>query len=113
MGEQFGVGWMIDRLDADDAFRQIDVVVLDVGLECCLGVPGPCDEDLANSGQRLGDLIEETMIVGGVTTADGSGLVVNTLLRLVTPDVGLGARLAGIGDDSGVSVIEPQNCVSV
>ena len=111
MRKQFRIGWMIERLQANDTFGEVGVAIGDVGIERSLGVARSGDDHLVNALQRCRDLVEEVMIVGGVTAADGSGLVMDAPLWAVAVKIEFAAPTQREADDSGLAVVEPNDGV--
>ena len=81
--EQFAVGRMIHRLDADQSLAQPRIVRLDVLHQLGLGSGWPDDQPFVHVGDRLDDTVEVLLGVMLMTRPDGAGLGVDLMGRCV------------------------------
>jgi hypothetical protein len=113
VGDQFRVGWMIDRLDADDILHQPGGVLVDVFDQFVLGVARPGYQDRAGIHNRSDDGLKEMVVLGRVPAADRVRFVVDMPRRMVRvqhqPFDLVGTEL----EHAGFVVIDPDDRVEV
>ena len=80
------VGGMIDRFDADDLLDEFRIVMVDVLDQFGLGVCRTGNENELSVFHRVGDVVQEFLVFGGMSASDGIGLVMNMLYRIVWLD---------------------------
>lgn len=73
---------MIQCLDSGEALQQARVVALDVLHELVLLATGAGDQDRTGAAQGKRCPVQELLILGGVSAADGVGFVVDVLVRM-------------------------------
>ena len=77
---------MIDRLDAGDVCNQPWLVGVHVLHQLGLGIRRSGDQDGLAIGERRRNMLIEVLILGGMTRANRTGLVVDVARRVLGPD---------------------------
>ena len=111
--EQFAIGRMIHRLDADQSLAQPWIVRLDVLHQFGLGGGRPDDQPFVHVGDRLDDAVEVLLGVVRMARPDVAGLGVYLMGRRVGFDT-LFLHVFGVElEDSRFVVVDPDDGVSM
>ena len=113
VGDEFTIGWVVDRLDARNLGLQRWRMLFDVLDQFRLGIGWPRDEHGACIGDGLGHVLQEGVVLRRVATSDAVGLVVNMARRMI----GLEDQTIDLGliemKDPGFMMVDPDDGVIV
>ena len=113
MREEFSVGRVINGLHTGDTLGEMAVPLLHVGDEGVLGGTWSGNDNLRHGPDLVHDLVEELVVVSGMTRTRSAGLVVDAPGSVLAPDLVECAPLAGEADHPAMLMVEPDDGMRV
>jgi hypothetical protein len=83
VGDEFAIGEPVERFDADNLCAHLRRTPRDVLDELVLGLGRPCHQHDPSTSNGVGHMLQEFMILRGVTATHGIGLVMDMACRIV------------------------------